>query len=160
MAISHRLEVYFHEKDKQTRVKGNNSNVSAAASVNKNIKKGNTSSGKNISNLVGITKTAEAGGVGVGGVAGIIYAALKVVNVGHDVYIDYKASISGNTMTAGNTKKAKSLVLSFGVPLIFESLKNEFFTKNVIHRQNVSSQYYRDLYFEKYEGNQYSGSVR
>lgn len=158
MSVNHRINVYFYEKGEKSKVKGNGSKTSAATSLRTNINKANK---KKIDEA--LTKSSQETGILFGGIskaAGMVYAGLQTLNQAHNVVLDYKASISGNTMTAGNIKKAKSIVLGFGVPYVYESLKNEFFTKNVIHRENISSQYYRDLYYDKYEGNQYSGRPR
>lgn len=158
MPVNHRINVYFYERQMKSKVKGNGSKTSAAATLSKNTQKQSASS-KSTNGSVG-GKLGKVLGAVVSNPAAIIYGGLQTISAGHDVWLDYKASISGNTMTAGNIKKAKSIALGFGMPYLYESLKNELFTKNIVHRQNVSSQYYRDLYFEKYEGNQYSGRTR
>lgn len=157
MSVNHRINVYFREKKEKSRVQGNGSRTSAAGTLSSNIEKAS----KNEKSL--IQKTGSNIGSMFSGpakVAGVIYAGLQTASKVHDVWLDYKASISGNTMTAGNIKKAKGIALTFGIPYVYQSLKNEFFTKNVVHRENISSQYYRDLYYDKYEGNQYSGRAR
>ncbi len=158
MPVNHRINVYLYEKQQKSKVKDNGSNTSAAATLSKNTQKQNVNS-KPTSDSAG-GKLSNILGTVVSNPAALIYGGLQTTNAGHNVWLDYKASISGNTMTAGNIKKAKSIALGFGMPYVYEALKNELFTKNVVHRQNIANQYYRDLYYEKYEGNQYDGKAR
>lgn len=161
MPVNHRINVVLKkEQDKESRIQGNGSKVSAASTLKKSRQSGSNRNLKNLSKITTSNNTQGALAGSFKGTAGGIYTTILLGNKGHNMFLDYKASISGNTMTAGNIKKAKSYILGFGIPYLRDHLRNELFTKNVIHRENISREYYQKLYFEKYEGNQYDGRVR
>lgn len=159
MAINHRLTVEFKERGGG---KGNNSKVSSLTNLKKRSEKKRETATKGISNALRASRairTQDVGGAfGLFGNTGAVGVAMSVgqeVNQWHNFYLDYRSAVTGETIYAGNLKKSKTYILSLGGAYLKDAVQNHLFTKNVVHRQNLQNQYYRDLYFNKIDGNQY-----
>jgi hypothetical protein len=161
MSVNHRLIVELREKGKG---KGNGSKVSSLTNLRNSRAKQEDSSSNAMKNVLRFSRMIRSQDVGaaiglfgnIGGL-GIAMSTLQELNKWHDLSLDYRAAVTGETVYAGNLKKTKSYILSLGGAYIQDAIQNHLFTRNIVHRQNIQNQYYRDLYFEKFEGNQYGG---
>lgn len=163
MSVNHKITVLYREGKEGT--KGNGSKVSSVTGLNK-IREKKESNSNIITNALKVSRmirTLDVGGsLGLfsgGGGAAIAIAGMAVqeLNKWHDIYLSYSSAVSGESVYVGNLKKTKQYILSFGGAYLKDAIQNHLITKNVVHRQNVQNQYYRDLYFEKFDGNQYGG---
>lgn len=159
MSLNHKLTVEFREKGSG---KGNNSKVSSLTNLKNRKSKKSENGAKGIATALKASRairTQDIGGAvglfGNTGGFGIAMAVIQEINQWHNLYLDYRSAVTGETLHAGNLKKGKSYLLSFGTVYFKEAIENHLFTKNIVHRQNIQNQYYRDLYYYKMDGNQY-----
>lgn len=161
MAVNHKLIVELREKGKGKR---NNSRVSSLTNLKKRSKKNDDETLDNIKQTLRASRMLRSQDVGAAvglfgntGGLGVALSVIQEVNQWHNMFLDYRAAVTGETVYAGNLKKIKSYMVSLGTSYLQDAVSNHLFTRNIVHRQNIQNQYYRDLYFDKFEGNQYGG---
>lgn len=81
-----------------------------------------------------------------GPVVATIVAGLAIANKSADVYLTHSKAKTGQSLYYDNIKQRKDNIMSLGTNYIFGSIRNEFFVKNQVKRQNNSLEYYRELY--------------